>query len=326
VVAGLQVNRAGKGAEQALVSFAEKLGVPVFATMAAKGTFPEQHALAAGTFRGVPSERALLDQADLIFMAGVDPIEIFNSSWSYTAPVVLLDEAPYVEGPYRPALEVVMALEPSLRLLTEKVSTNRGWNREDLDAYRQQREQALRPRGEGLLPGAVVRISREHLPDNGVLTVDAGQHKVLTSDLWESRRAGGFHTSSGLGSMAVAIPAALGAKLVEPETPVVCFTGDGGFLMRAGDLETAVRENLPIVIVVFNDRALNMIKLQQDRRGFKRLGTAFAESDFATVARGFGFESARVDNEADLDAAVAKAIDSGRPWLIDALINPDGYV
>jgi acetolactate synthase-1/2/3 large subunit len=164
------------------------------------------------------------------------------------------------------------------------------------------------------------------LPDEGILTVDAGQHKVLTADLWQTRRPRGFLTSSGLGSMAVAIPAAIAAKLVEPQAPVLCFVGDGGFLMRVGDLETAVREQLPIVIVVFNDRALNLIKLQQDRRGYARLGSTFADADFAAIARGFGFAATRVDNEADFDAALAEAFASGQPWLIDARINPDGYV
>ncbi len=326
VVVGLQVNRAGEATEAEFVRFAEKLGVPVMATMAAKGTLPENHALAAGTFRGVPSERALLDQADLLLLVGVDPIEIFNSSWAYDAPVAVLDEAPYVEGPYRPSLEVVGELESSLRSLTTAVTPHSGWNREDVDAYNQQRETALHPTGAGLLPAAVIRIVRERLADTGILTADAGQHKVLASDLWETRRVRGFHTSSGLGSMAVSIPAAMGAKLVEPETPVVCLVGDGGFLMRAGDLETAVREALPIVVVVFNDRWLNMIKLQQDRRGNQRLGTAFAESDFALVARGLGFESIRVDSEAALDEALQTALASGRPWLIDALVNPEGYI
>src|SRR5690606_30795574 len=148
-----------------------------------------------------------------------------------------------------------------------------------------------------LMPGAVIRLTRERLPDNGILTVDAGQHKVVTSDLWETRRPRGFHTSSGLGSMAVSLPAALAAKLCEPDAPVVCFTGDGGLLMRAGDLETAVRERLSIVVVVFNDRSLNMIKIQQDRRGFSRTGTAFApDTDFSAVARGFGWQATRVDD------------------------------
>jgi acetolactate synthase-1/2/3 large subunit len=326
VIVGLQVNRAGEGAEAEFLRFAEKLGVPVMATLSAKGTLPEHHALTAGTFRGVPSEKTLLDAADLLVLVGVDPIEIFNSNWYYSAPVVVLDEVAYTEGPYRPAIEVVASLEGSLRALTGAVSPHAGWNREDVDAYNRQRDAALRPTGAGLMPAAVIRIARERLPDDGILTVDAGQHKVLTCDLWETRRVRGFHTSSGLGSMAVSLPAALGAKLVEPRTPVVCLTGDGGFLMRAGDLETAVREDLPIVVVVFNDRKLNMIKLQQDRRGFQRLGTSFAESDLAQVARGFGLEAARVDNEAALDAALQQALASNRPWLIDALVNPEGYV
>jgi acetolactate synthase-1/2/3 large subunit len=326
VIAGLQVNRAGEGAEAEFLRFAEKLGVPVMATLSAKGTLPENHALSAGTFRGVPSEKALLADADLLVLVGVDPIEIFNSNWYYSAPVVVLDEVPYTEGPYRPAIEVVASLEGSLRALTAAVTPHSGWNREDVDAYNRQRDAALHPTGAGLMPAAVIRIARERLPDDGILTVDAGQHKVLTSDLWETRRVRGFHTSSGLGSMAVSLPAALGAKLVEPRAPVICLTGDGGFLMRAGDLETAVREDLPIVVIVFNDRKLNMIKLQQDRRGFERLGTSFAESDFAQIARGFGFEAARVDNEAALDAVLPQALISNRPWLIDVIVNPDGYV
>jgi acetolactate synthase-1/2/3 large subunit len=134
VIVGWQVNRAGEGAEAEFVRFAERLGVPVMATLAAKGALPENHRLAAGTFRGVPSERALLDQADLLLMVGVDPIEIFNSSWAYSAPVAVLDEVPYTEGPYRPAIEVVAGLEGSLRSLTAAVTPHSGWNREDVDA------------------------------------------------------------------------------------------------------------------------------------------------------------------------------------------------
>ena len=328
VIVGLQVSRRGEAAERAFVAFAERLGAPVFASLAAKGTLPEQHPLAAGTFRGAASERALLDQADLLVLAGFDPVEVFSPGvWHYDAPVLAIDAVPCSdEAPYRPRLDVVGDLEQSLRLLTERVSAHSGWNREDVEAYRRAREDGLHPKGSGLLPGAVIRVARERLPDEGILTVDAGQHKVLTSDLWQARRPRGFFPSSGLGSMAVAIPAALAAKLVEPRTPVLCLVGDGGFLMRAGDLETAIREDLPVVIVVFNDRTLNLIKIQQDRRGYRRLGTSFAETDFAVVARGFGFEAATVHDEAALDAALSQAFASGRPWLIDALVNPEGYV
>ena len=329
VIAGLQVARSGPTAESAFLDLVEALGVPVLASLAAKGALPEQHPLAAGTFRGVASERALLDKADLIVLIGFDAVEIFTPGvWHYSVPVVSVDETPFVEGPYTPDIEVVADLKDALPVLARGVTRHAGWNREDVDAYRGSRDAALHPssNGKGLMPGAIIRIARERLPDAGIVTVDAGQHKVLTSDLWQTRRPRGFHSSSGLGTMAVAIPAALAAKLVEPAAPVLCLVGDGGFLMRVGDLETAVREELPIVIVVFNDRTLNLIKLQQDRRGYGRVGTSFADCDFAAVARGFGFEATRVSSEADLDAALGEAFASGRPWLIDAVTDSDGYV
>ncbi|MPZ48167.1 MAG: hypothetical protein GEU75_02450 [Dehalococcoidia bacterium] len=327
VIVGLQVNRAGSGAEKAFVEFAEKLGAPVFGAVSAKGTLPEQHPLSVGTFRGAPAERALLDQSDLIVLVGYDVVELFAPGvWNYPQPVVMLDEVPHLDGMIRPQIEVVAGLEDSLKALTQIVPAASKWNKEDIEAYKQQRARALHPKGEGLMPGAVIRLARERLEDNGIMTVDAGSHKVLATDIWETRRPRGYLSSSGLGTMAVALPAAIAAKIVEPETQVVCLTGDGGFLMRAGDLETAVREGTPIVVVVFNDRYLNLIKIQQDRRGFQREGTAFADIDLSAVARGFGFEALRVDSEAALDTALEQAFASGRPWLIEAMINPEGYV
>jgi acetolactate synthase-1/2/3 large subunit len=326
VVVGLQVGRRGLEAEQAFQDFAQRLGVPVLASLGAKGTLPEDHPLSAGVFRGVAAEKALLDQADLIVLVGFDPVEIFTpGKWLYDVPVVSIDEVPFTEGPYLPSVEVVGEITNTLRQLTERVSRHGGWNREDLEAYNGRRQTALRVSSTGLTPQAVIRLTRDALPAEGILTVDAGQHKVLTSDLWETRRPRGFFSSSGLGTMAVSLPAAIAAKLLEPESPVVCFTGDGGFLMRVGDLETAVRERLPIVVVVFNDHVLNLVKLQQDRRGADNLGVSFAECDFVKVAQGFGFDACRVDTESELSSALEQAIASNRPWLIDAHIDPAGY-
>ncbi len=327
VLVGLQVNRSGREAEDAFVSFAERLGAPVFASLAAKGTLSESHPLAMGTFRGAPSEMEILAKADLLILAGFDMVELFAPGhWNHPQPVVMLDEVAHIEDIVQPRVEVVADLADSLGALAEIVPPSVGWNFEDLDSYRAMRRAILFQKGNALMPGAVIRIARECLPGGGIMTADAGSHKVLASDTWETRRPRGFLTSSGLGSMAVGLPAAIAAKMVEPKTPVVCLTGDGGFLMRLGDLETASREGVAIVVVVFNDGYLNLIKIKQDTRSFDRVGTDFRSSDYEAVARGLGFEAVRVDTEAGLKKALENAFSSGGRWVIDVVIDPDGYV
>jgi len=104
------------------------------------------------------------------------------------------------------------------------------------------------------------------------------------------------------------------------------LTGDGGFLMRVSELETAQREGLSIIIDIFNDGYLNLIKIKQERQGYAVLGSQFAPVDYAQVATGFGFQGVRVDSEATLHDALHQAVASGEPWVIDALIDPEGYV
>ena len=96
--------------------------------------------------------------------------------------------------------------------------------------------------------------------------------------------------------------------------------------MRVGDLEMAVREKIPVVIIVFNDGYLNLIKMKQDTRSFTRQGTNFAGSDYAAVSKGLGFDAVRVETEEALKDALKNAFASGGPWVIDAAINPDGYL
>jgi acetolactate synthase-1/2/3 large subunit len=126
--------------------------------------------------------------------------------------------------------------------------------------------------------------------------------------------------------MGVAIPIAITAKLLRRRPPVVALTGDGGFLMRVSELETAQRVGVPIIVVIFNDGYLNLIKIRQERQGYAVLGSQFAPVDYVQVAQGFGFHAARVDTEAALRDTLQQALAAGEPWVIDALIDPEGYV
>ena len=214
----------------------------------------------------------------------------------------------------------------ALQALTPLLKPSGGWRPEDLTAFRQRQQPAVTASGARLAPAAVLRLMRQILPRDTILTTDAGQHKVYASRLWQCYQPLDYLTSSGLGTMGVAIPIAITAKLVRRHRPVVALTGDGGFLMRMSELETARREGLPIIIVIFNDGYLNLIKIKQEHQGYAVLGSQFAPVDYAHVATGFGFQAARVDSEATLQDALQQAVASGEPWVVDVLIDPEGYV
>jgi acetolactate synthase-1/2/3 large subunit len=325
LVAGLGINRSGCEAQlQALV---ERLHVPVVFAVSAKGTLADDHPWCGGTFMGSEDKHPLLAQSDLIVTIGLDVVELFEPGhWSYPQRVLNIDSVPHQDGLFQPTQELVGAIGPALEALTSLVSPSHGWRSVDLAAVRHRQPPAPTPSGTRLSPIAALHILRQELPRETILTADAGQHKVYASRLWECYQPLGYLTSSGLGSMGVAIPIAITAKLVRRRHPVVALTGDGGFLMRVSELETAQRAGVPIIVVIFNDGYLNLIKIRQERQGYAVLGSQFAPVDYVQVAQGFGFHAARVDTETALRDALQQAIATGESWVIDALIDPEGYV
>jgi acetolactate synthase-1/2/3 large subunit len=233
---------------------------------------------------------------------------------------------PHSDGLLHPVQELVGDIDAALAALLPLLTPGNGWRPDEIAAFRQRQRPAIPASSTRLLPGAALKIMQQLLPEDTILTTDAGQHKVYASRLWQCQRSLGYLTSSGLGTMGVAIPIAIAAKLVRPQQPVVALTGDGGFLMRVSELETVRREQVPMVIVIFNDGYLNLIKMKQERQGYAVLGSQFAPVDYARVAEGFGFSAACVDTEAAMSEALQQALASGDPWVIDARIDPEGYI
>ncbi|TFG73124.1 MAG: thiamine pyrophosphate-binding protein, partial [Anaerolineales bacterium] len=126
-------------------------------------------------------------------------------------------------------------------------------------------------------------------------------------------------------TMGYALPAALGAKLARPDLPVVCFTGDGGMGMVCSALETAVREQLPIVVVVLADEAMSLIRLKQLATGNKPIGTLIGPTDWVKVAQGYGVHGVTATNYENFKSAFATALKASQPVLIDARIDPMEY-
>ncbi len=159
--------------------------------------------------------------------------------------------------------------------------------------------------------------------DDAIFTADTGMSTVWLSRLVHLRADQRLVGSFNLGSMANAMPQALGAQALDRDRQVIAFCGDGGLTMLLGDLMTAVPYGLPVKLIVFNNRRLGMVKLEMEQTGLPESGTGLANPDLAAVARSMGFHAVRVEDPKDVAAAVAEVLAHDGPALLDAVTNPE---
>ena len=319
-----------------LRAFAEALPTPVLTTYKAKGAIPDPHPLALGIFTGGALEEPLVRRADLIIAFGLDTVELIPRPWAYTAPVLSLTRCPAAEprlqapggGAYfSPALEVVGEPGSILEDLAGRLlgRARADWDVAEVDRIRRERHAALEVPVPGLAPHRVVQMTRELTAGGSIATVDAGAHMFPATAYWHALEPGELLISNGLATMGFALPAAIAAQLVHPHRRVICFTGDGGLMMVAAELETVARLGLPIVIVVFNDEALSLIAIKQEQKGLEGVSMRYAGPDLRALARAFGLRAFTATDEATLHQALIGAQTAPGPALIDARIDASGY-
>jgi len=310
--------------------FIEALGAPVFVTPKAKGLVPEDHPLFCGVCAGVGADGVIVDflaAADLLVGLGYDPVES-DKTWHRTLKIVSISPMSIAAGAYAPEDELVGDFDQSVSALVDSGLPRTAWTADELSAFRDRVRRVLAPAvspSAGLSPFELTRLLRERAPRDTIATTDVGSVKFVVSQAWTTWEPLTFLESNGLSAMGYALPAAMAAKIRHPDRPVVCTVGDGGFGMAMADVETCVRERLPIVIVVFNDSALSLIRVAQARRGLPDYGVGYGPVDFATVAAGLGAWSRRVRTIDEFDLALAGAWEAGRPAVIDAVVDPAEY-
>jgi acetolactate synthase-1/2/3 large subunit len=320
-----------------LQAFAEALPAPVLTTYKAKGAIPDPHPLALGIFTGGALEEPLVKRADLIIAFGLDTVELIPRRWSYSAPVLSLTRwaaddprlrAPGGGGYFTPTLEVVGDLAAILEDLAPRIippGAASDWDVAAVDRIRRERLAALEVPVAGLAPHRVAQMTRELTAAGSIASVDAGAHMFPATAYWQALEPGELLISNGLATMGFALPAAIAAQLAHPSRRVICFTGDGGLMMVAAELETVARLRLPILIVVFNDAALSLIEVKQEQRGFEGVSMRYAGPDLPALARAFGLRAFTATDEATLSQALIGAQTAPGPALIDARIDPSGY-
>jgi acetolactate synthase-1/2/3 large subunit len=170
--------------------------------------------------------------------------------------------------------------------------------------------------------GLILQVA-ELLDDDAIITTDVGQHQMWAAQVYPLRRSRQWLTSGGLGTMGFGVPAAIGAALARPTSPVVCFSGDGSLLMNIQELVTAVEENVNVKIVLMNNNSLGLVHQQQDLFYGQRVFAADFQTqvDFVTIARGFGMPAYDLASAADPCATLARALHTPGPCLIHAPID-----
>src|ERR1700688_1360289 len=192
--------------------------------------------------------------------------------------------------------------------------------------FREDVRDALTTPATGLSPQRTMEVARAILPRDTIATCDAGASRLLVVQEWESYGPREFLASNGLASMGYAVPGALAARIAFPDRPVVAFTGDGGFLMTVAELQTAQIENLPILVIVFDDREIGLIRVKQEIRGIPRHGVALGGVDWEKLAQSFGADGVTVETEQAFSNALSSALKTKKTTVIGVRIDASGYV
>jgi thiamine pyrophosphate-dependent acetolactate synthase large subunit-like protein len=187
-----------------------------------------------------------------------------------------------------------------------------------------ERAALLDPKARPVVPPLVAHAMRQALPADGIMIVDAGNAGKHARVFWDTHQPNTFMYSDDWGSVGGAFPIAMGAKLARPKQPVMAAIGDMGMMCNIGELETAVRERIPVVCVVFNDFGLgNERAFQKELYGGRLFGVDYGDVDFAALARVFGAFGERVEEPSEVLPAIKRALASGLPAVVDVVIDQD---
>ncbi|MBH0237192.1 thiamine pyrophosphate-binding protein [Methylobrevis albus] len=311
ILAGFEAARGGAG--PALAALAEARGIPVVTTYKAKGILPEDHPHSLGGAGLSPKADAILlglmASADLVLLAGYDPIEMRLGWLDLAAPdrIAEITRYPADHGMHRAGSRIAAAPADILAALVALVPAGATWPDGEPTAARARLDAAFAAPASGFGPHAVVEALAVAAGDDAVVTVDSGAHRILLSQMWRAGRPLRLLQSAGLCTMAAALPLAIGVAAADPKACVFAVMGDGGLEMGIGELATLRDLGRPLTVVVFQDESLALIAMKQAAAGLAPAGVALGATDFAAIARGFGGHGETVASRADLDAAFAAA-------------------
>jgi thiamine pyrophosphate-dependent acetolactate synthase large subunit-like protein len=318
---------------EAMMDLAERSGIPVATLQYYPDSFPTTHRLALGMLgrNGWGSANRAAPQADVVVAIGAH-IDYYSSTFRhgvFTPETKIIHHNPVATDigvVYPVALAVTGSTRSFVEGLSDRVAkSGQRWEWLDVEGARRewdsQRDTVAAP-AKPIPGGFIAKSMRAVLPHNGLVVVDAGNAGKHLRPLYDTYEPGTFMSIDDWASVGGSFPIALGAKMARPDRPVMVTVGDMGMMCNVGELETAVREDIPVVCVVFNDNGLaNERAYQNELYGGRFFAVDYGAVDFGALARTLGAHGERVEEPADLDGALRRALDSGRPAVVDVAID-----
>lgn len=314
-------------ASDALVAFAQKLNIPVTQTFMAKGCIPFDHDLSLGSVGLQANDYVAcgFDRADVVICIGYDMVEYQPNLWhpNKDKKIIHIDLS-YAEVDAHYILEagVLGDISNSLTRIAArsnkthagKIDSLKGIIVNELGEYAKDEAYPLKPQ-------KILFDTRQVMGDEDILVSDVGAHKMWIARLYHCRRPNTCIISNGFASMGIGVPGAIAAKLAYPDRRVLTITGDAGFMMNSQEIETALRYNVAIVIMIWNDSEYGLIKWHQQRRFGHSNNVSFNNPDFVKYAESFGAKGYRVEQAQDLLPTLDKAFADNTVVIIDVPVD-----
>lgn len=326
-------------AEDELIEFVEKLGIPVASTLLGLGAFPANHPNYVGYLgmHGNYAPNVLTNECDVLIAIGMrfdDRVTGDVSRYAKQAQIIHIDiDKAELNKIIKADVAVHADAKEALSILTELVQqkSHDVWIQEFRKLEQEEIQEvildAVNPQSAELKMSEVVNLISETTNGNAIVVTDVGQHQMITSRYFKYQFPNTNITSGGLGTMGFALPAAIGAKLGAPEKEVIAIIGDGGFQMTIQELGTILQCGAAVKIVILNNNFLGMVRQWQQLFFDKRYSfTDIKNPNFLKIAEGYGIQGHKVTAREELQAGLNTLLSSNESYLLEVIVEQEENV
>lgn len=327
------------GAEKQLLDLAEKANIPVASTLLGLGAFPPKHPLYVGYLgmHGNYGPNLLTNECDVLIAIGMrfdDRVTGNVAKYAKQAKVVHFEIDPSeVNKIIHADVAVLGDAKEALELLLPKIKSQKhtAWLQKFADCTEVEFEKvvknAINPSYDKLRMAEVIHQFHELSEGNAIVVTDVGQHQMITSRYYKFNQPNHNVTSGGLGTMGFGLPAAVGAKVAQPNKEVVAVLGDGGFQMTIQELGTIMQSNIPVKILVLNNNFLGMVRQWQQLFFDRRYSfTEMKNPNFVAIANGYNIKGKKVTERKDLKDALKEMYESKEAYLLEVVVENEENV